>query len=187
MAVLRNLPPKNASRLAFGTGGFVVPLNVWSAGFFSTPAERVRSAEISTSTGAVVPAFGHNANGRVDTLASYKTHLLVGGYYTSVNGSSADPYYEMVPANIVKAIKEGRLTRHEEPFARVLFQHSRRHERHSDKAKRITFEQVGAELSCSRDSAKRAIRRMVGAGELVIESPGKGRGAGAIYRFPGRS
>jgi hypothetical protein len=49
-------------------------------------------AEISTSTGAVVTAFGHSANGRVDTLASYKAHLLVGGYYKSINGSTADPY-----------------------------------------------------------------------------------------------
>jgi hypothetical protein len=49
-------------------------------------------AEVSTSTGAVAGAFGHNANGKVETLAGYKSHLLVGGYYTSINGSSADPY-----------------------------------------------------------------------------------------------
>jgi hypothetical protein len=49
-------------------------------------------AKISTTTGAVVTAFAHNAAAQVETLRSYKTHILVGGYYTSINGSSADPY-----------------------------------------------------------------------------------------------
>ena len=49
-------------------------------------------AKISTSTGAVVSAFGHTASGEVETLASYQTHIIAGGYYTSVNGSTADPY-----------------------------------------------------------------------------------------------
>jgi hypothetical protein len=49
-------------------------------------------AEVSTSTGAVATAFGHNADGKVETLAAYKSHLLVGGYYKSINGSSANPY-----------------------------------------------------------------------------------------------
>jgi hypothetical protein len=44
-------------------------------------------AEISTSTGAVVPGFAHSANGRVDTLAVSGGHVLAGGYFTSVNGS----------------------------------------------------------------------------------------------------
>jgi hypothetical protein len=49
-------------------------------------------AAVSTSTGAVLPAFGHNANGQVETLRIFKNHLLVGGYFTAVNGSSADRY-----------------------------------------------------------------------------------------------
>jgi hypothetical protein len=49
-------------------------------------------AKISTTTGAVAGAFAHNAEAQVETLRSYKTHILVGGYYTSINGSSADPY-----------------------------------------------------------------------------------------------
>jgi hypothetical protein len=49
-------------------------------------------AEIDTTTGAVVSGFGHNASGQVETLLSYGTHLLVGGYYKSINGSSANPY-----------------------------------------------------------------------------------------------
>lgn len=48
-------------------------------------------AEISTSTGAVVQAFGHNVNGQVETLARDGSHILTGGYFTSVNGSTADP------------------------------------------------------------------------------------------------
>ncbi len=50
-------------------------------------------AEVSTTgTGSVVEAFGHDASNTVETLAAYRTHILAGGYFTSVNGSSADPY-----------------------------------------------------------------------------------------------
>ncbi len=49
-------------------------------------------AAISTSTGAVQTGFSHSANGQVETLLGYQGHLLVGGYFTSINGSSADKY-----------------------------------------------------------------------------------------------
>jgi len=50
-------------------------------------------AEISTSTGNVVSAFAHSAAGSVQTLLGVDGHILAGGYYTSINGSSADPYF----------------------------------------------------------------------------------------------
>jgi hypothetical protein len=49
-------------------------------------------AEIKTSDGTVVNTFAHNASAQVETLLMVKGHLLVGGYYKSINGSSADPY-----------------------------------------------------------------------------------------------
>jgi hypothetical protein len=49
-------------------------------------------AEVDTSTGNVVTAFGHSASGQVETLASYQNHILAGGYFTSINGSAADAY-----------------------------------------------------------------------------------------------
>jgi hypothetical protein len=49
-------------------------------------------AEVDTTTGAVVTGFGHSASGQVETLASYGSHILVGGYYTSINNSTANPY-----------------------------------------------------------------------------------------------
>ena len=49
-------------------------------------------AEVSTSTGNVVTTFAHSANAQVATLLGAKGHILVGGYYTSINGSSANPY-----------------------------------------------------------------------------------------------
>jgi hypothetical protein len=49
-------------------------------------------AKVSTTTGQVVTAFGHSASGQVETLLSYKSHIIAGGYYTTINGSSADPY-----------------------------------------------------------------------------------------------
>src|ERR1700722_1607877 len=38
-------------------------------------------AEISTSTGSVITAFGHTASGQVETLASYQGHVIAGGYF----------------------------------------------------------------------------------------------------------
>jgi hypothetical protein len=49
-------------------------------------------AEISTSTGAVVTSFQDNANGAVETLVAAGGHLLTGGHFTTINGSSADHY-----------------------------------------------------------------------------------------------
>jgi hypothetical protein len=49
-------------------------------------------AEVSTTTGAVVTGFGHTAAGEVDTLAVTGAHLLVGGAFLGINGSTADPY-----------------------------------------------------------------------------------------------
>lgn len=49
-------------------------------------------AEIDTSTGAVVNSFAHNASAQVETLLAANGHLLVGGYYKTINGSSANPY-----------------------------------------------------------------------------------------------
>ncbi|HZO76849.1 MAG TPA: hypothetical protein VFB39_02325 [Solirubrobacteraceae bacterium] len=53
-------------------------------------------AEISTSTGNVVQSFAHNASAQVETLQAVNSpangpHLLVGGYYKTINGSSATP------------------------------------------------------------------------------------------------
>jgi hypothetical protein len=53
-------------------------------------------AEIDTATGAVVTTFGHSASGQVETLLGTHGHILVGGYYQTINGSSADPYMTSV-------------------------------------------------------------------------------------------
>jgi len=50
-------------------------------------------AEIDTTTGAVVPAFKSNASGQVETILAAKGHLLTGGFFKGINGSSANPYY----------------------------------------------------------------------------------------------
>jgi hypothetical protein len=51
-------------------------------------------AEIDTSAGAVVSGFGNSANDQVNTvLLTPNGHLLVGGSFTSMNGSGANPYY----------------------------------------------------------------------------------------------
>jgi hypothetical protein len=55
-------------------------------------------AEVSTSTGAVNTAFGQSANGQVETLLTYGTHILTGGYFTSINGSSTNPYFTSLNA-----------------------------------------------------------------------------------------
>src|SRR5215467_11643630 len=54
-------------------------------------------AQIDTTTGAVIPGFKHSANGQVETILPVSnatgSHLLVGGFFTSINNSTADPYY----------------------------------------------------------------------------------------------
>ncbi|MBV9871896.1 MAG: hypothetical protein JO214_14865 [Frankiaceae bacterium] len=50
-------------------------------------------AEVSTSSGGVVGGFASNAAGRVFTIASVHGHLLVGGAFTGINGSTAAPYF----------------------------------------------------------------------------------------------
>lgn len=53
----------------------------------------VNIAEVrAVGAGALVRAFGHFANQSVETLASYRQHILAGGYFTEINGSSADRY-----------------------------------------------------------------------------------------------
>jgi hypothetical protein len=50
-------------------------------------------AEISTTTGALVPAFRATAAGEVDTIAAWNGHLLTGGIFASINGSAVDPFF----------------------------------------------------------------------------------------------
>ena len=50
-------------------------------------------AAINTSTGALVPGVNDNAGGQVETILAVGNHLLVGGFFKGINGSSANPYY----------------------------------------------------------------------------------------------
>ncbi|HET7245289.1 MAG TPA: hypothetical protein VFJ07_10685 [Streptosporangiaceae bacterium] len=50
-------------------------------------------AEIDTTTGAVVPAFKSNSSGQVETILAVNGHLLTGGFFKGINGSTTDPYY----------------------------------------------------------------------------------------------
>jgi len=55
-------------------------------------------AEISTSTGAVVTGFGHTTNGQVNTLRGVRGHILAGGFFTSVNGSTKKYFVSLSPS-----------------------------------------------------------------------------------------
>jgi hypothetical protein len=66
--------------------------------FTSIGGTTVRNlAEVSTSTSSstavVTESFGHTTDGEVDTLVVWNGHLLTGGAFTTVNGSSVDPYF----------------------------------------------------------------------------------------------
>jgi hypothetical protein len=50
-------------------------------------------AEVDTTTGAVVPGFKASAAGQVFTLLGDNGHIFAGGTFTSINGSSAAPYF----------------------------------------------------------------------------------------------
>jgi hypothetical protein len=61
--------------------------------FTSVHGTAVRNiAEISTSTGAVNTSFAHDARGGVNTLLGVDGHILAGGAFTIINGSTADPF-----------------------------------------------------------------------------------------------
>ena len=49
-------------------------------------------AAVSTSTGAVLTKFRHEANNTVQTLLLHNGRLLTGGYFTTINGQSRDYY-----------------------------------------------------------------------------------------------
>jgi hypothetical protein len=49
-------------------------------------------AEIDTTTGNVVTTFAHSASGEIQTVLGVAGHVLVGGAYSSINSSTADPY-----------------------------------------------------------------------------------------------
>ena len=74
--------------------------------FTSVNGTKVRNiAEIDTTTGDVVPGFAGNASQKVDTLLVVDGHLLAGGTFTSINGSTADPYYASL--NPVTGLDDG--------------------------------------------------------------------------------
>jgi len=64
-------------------------------------------AEITTTgtTGSVVTGFRSNASGTIQTIVAAGSHLLVGGYFTSINGDSTDPY--MVSLNPTTGQSDG--------------------------------------------------------------------------------
>lgn len=68
--------------------------NAYIGGFFGRiSGKQVQNiAEISTTTGKVVNAFAATANKTVETLRSFGSHILVGGDYTTIDGSTSDPY-----------------------------------------------------------------------------------------------
>jgi len=54
-------------------------------------------AEIDTTTGSVVSGFdNHVGGGHVDTLLVVNGHLLVGGTFTTIGGTTTNPYYASV-------------------------------------------------------------------------------------------
>jgi len=50
-------------------------------------------AAVRTATGGLVPGFRDNASGQVNTILAAGGHLLTGGAFKGINGSSANPYY----------------------------------------------------------------------------------------------
>ena len=50
-------------------------------------------AAVDTAAGTLVAGFKDNASGEVNTLAVANGHLLAGGAFKGINGSTADPYF----------------------------------------------------------------------------------------------
>ena len=62
-----------------------------------TPVTNI--ADVSTSTGAVISRFAHDANKPVDTLLGYQDHLLAGGQFTLLNGTRRHFYASLNPTS----------------------------------------------------------------------------------------
>jgi hypothetical protein len=54
-----------------------------------------RIARVNTSSGAIQPGFRHNANGVVETVLRRGGRLLVGGFFTAINGSHRRYYVSL--------------------------------------------------------------------------------------------
>jgi len=68
--------------------------------FTAVGATSVRNlAKISTTTGAVDHTFGDNANGQVSTLTLTGGHLLIGGYFSSINDTATGYVGSLNPAS----------------------------------------------------------------------------------------
>jgi len=50
-------------------------------------------AAINTNTGNLVSGFKDNAGGQVETILAVNGHLLTGGFFKGISGSTTDPYY----------------------------------------------------------------------------------------------
>jgi hypothetical protein len=50
-------------------------------------------AAVDNNLGALTPGFKDNAGGQVETILAVNGHLLTGGFFKGINGSSANPYY----------------------------------------------------------------------------------------------
>jgi hypothetical protein len=81
--------------------------NAYIGGHFSTvggvAAKNI--AEVSTTTGQVVAAFRHSASAMVETVQAVNNHIIVGGLFTSINSSSANPY--LVSLNPATGVNDG--------------------------------------------------------------------------------
>jgi hypothetical protein len=68
---------------------------VYIGGQFTTVggAAAKNIAAVSTATGGLVPGFKDNAGGQVETILAVNGHLLTGGFFKGISGSTANPYY----------------------------------------------------------------------------------------------
>jgi len=61
--------------------------------FTSVGGAAAKNIAAVDAAGALVPGFKANASGEVNTLAVAHGHLLAGGTFKGINGSTADPYF----------------------------------------------------------------------------------------------
>jgi hypothetical protein len=56
-------------------------------------------AAVSVATGALIPGFKHSANGQVNTLLLRGAELIVGGFFTAINGAARGYFATMSPSS----------------------------------------------------------------------------------------
>ena len=122
------------------------------------------------------------------TTRRHKGKWVRGTHYASKPRERAgDWYYRKKPEAVERLIEEGKLSPIDGTYAGIIARHLETHRRSkSDKTRRITHEELAAQIGRERKSAWRSVQRLRDSGALLVLDDGNGSHRGALYSFRAR-